>query len=361
MIGLQDWICDLLVSRGALVEPDQGGHVGAMLPSEVASTLGVEQWFSLDAGDDDAEWMDRMERLLPAPPLVVEAQYRSQRHIPPIEVSAVLASELAIQNGISRLVEDSIAAATYLFFTFQYTIESDDRSTGIATVCLNADAGSLVSMPENLLLGIRDGLLETGGVAGPTVISRWYPSAARAAQTAIRKHVAQAEETANRRLARDAERVESYYAELLAQMERRIVKRTNDPAAAERERSRAEATRIDRAAKLEDLRRKYALRIRIDLALLLSVRMPVRRISLRLIRKKEERAHALDWNPVIGVLELPICEYCSMSAQPLYLCERIHLLCKNCWTQCASCSRFFCRICQPQCKCDTAKSAPPQP
>ncbi len=358
MIGLRDWICDLLISRGALVEPGLGGHVGAMLPSEVAAILGVEEWFSLDVGDDDAEWMDRMERLFPAPPLVVEAQCRSQRHVPPIEASAVLASELAIQNGISRLVEDSTAAATYLFFTFQYTIESDDRSAGTAMVCLNADAASVVSMPENLLLGIRDGLLETTGVAGPAVISRWYPSAVRAAQTAIRKHVAQAEETANRRLARDAARVESYYAELLAQMEKRIVKRANDPAAAGKERSRAEATKIDRAAKLEDLRRKYALRIRIDLALLLAVRMPVRRISFRLIRKKEERAHALDWNPVLGVLEVPICEHCSGSAHPLYLCERVHLLCQNCWTQCSSCSRFFCRICQPHCKCDTVRPAP---
>lgn len=352
MIGVQEWIRDLLMSRGALVESDEGGRIGAMLPSEVAASLGVEEWLSLDLRDDAPEWMDRMERLLPASPLLVEAQYRSPRPPPPIDAASVLASELAIQNGISRLVEDTGAAAAYLFFTFQYAIESDDRSTGIATVCFNADTGSLVTMPENFLLGIRDGLVETSGVAGPGVVERWYPSAVRMAQAAVRKHVAQAEENANRRLARDAERVESYYAGLLAQIEKRIAKRAGDDAAAEKERSRAAATQADRAAKLEDLHRKYALRVRIELALLLAVRAPVRRLSVRLIRKKEERAQSLDWNPVLGVLESPLCEHCSERAHPSYLCERVHLLCRNCWAQCPGCSRFFCRVCQPRCKCE---------
>ena len=354
MIGVSDWICDLLMSRGALVESAEGGRIGAMLPSAVAASLGVEEWFSLDLRDDDAEWLDRMERLLPAQPLLVEAQYRSPRPPPPIDAASALSSELAIQNGISRLVEDSGASAVYLFFTFQYMIDSDDRSTGIATVCFNTDAGSLVTMPENFLLGIRDGLVETNEAAGPGVIERWRPRAVQTAQAAIRKHVAQAEESASRRLARDTERVESYYAGLLAQIDKRIAKRAHDAAAAEKERSRAAATQADRAAKLEDLRRKYALRVRIEPALLLAVRAPVRRISLRLIRKKEERAHALDWNPVLGVLESPLCEHCSARAHPLYLCERVHLLCRNCWAQCPGCSRFFCRVCQLRCKCGAA-------
>jgi hypothetical protein len=351
VIGVQEWIRDLLMSRGALVESGEDGRIGAMLPSEVAASLGAEEWFSLDLRDDAGEWMDRMERLLPASPLLVEAQYRSPRPPSPIDAASLLASGLAIQNGIWRLVEDTGATAAYLFFTFQYTIESDDRSAGVATVCLNADTGSLVAAPENYLLAIRDGLVETSGVAGPGVVERRYPPAVRAAQAAFRKHVAQAEENANRRLARDAERVESYYAGLLAQIEKRIARRAGDDDAAAKERSRAAATQADRAAKLEDLRRKYALRVRIEPALLLAVRAPVRRISVRLIRKKEERAHSLDWNPVLGVLELPLCEHCSEPAHPLHLCERVHLLCRNCWAQCPGCSRCFCRVCQPRCKC----------
>jgi len=356
VIGIHDWICDLLMNRGALVEADEEGRIRAMLPADVAASLGATEWLSLDlrprpGGDDAIEWMDRMERLLPAEPLLAGAQLRSGHSPARVDAAAILGSELAIQNGVHRLVEDYGAAATYLFFTFRYTVESDDRSVGIATVCLNADAGSLVTAPEKFLLDIRDSLNEDPVAAPPDVLARWYPAAAKAVRAIARKHALQVEQNANRRLARDAERVGSYYGGLLTQVEKRIAKRADDPAAAEKERSRALAIEADRAAKLEDLRRKYALRIRTELAALLAVRAPVRQISLRLVRKKEERAHMLHWNPVLRALDRPLCEHCSAAAHPLYLCERVHLLCKDCWTQCEHCSRFFCRVCQKECKC----------
>jgi hypothetical protein len=364
VIGIEEWICDLLMSRGALVESGGDGRMRALLPAEVAASLGTAEWLSLDFGNgtapdaprDDAEWMDRMERLLPAQPLLVCARFRTTQSPPPIDTAAVLASELAIQNGICRLVEDGASTALYLFFTFRYTIESDDRNAGVVTVAINSDAGSLVPMPENFLSGIQDGLSEERGIAGPGVVERWYPAAVRAVRAAARKHAAQVEENANRRLARDTERVESYYAGLLEQIGKRAAKRTNDNAAAEKERSRAQATQADRVAKLEDLRRKYALRIRIEPATLLAVSAPARGISVRLIRKKEERAHFLYWNSVLHILEPPLCEHCSAPAHPLCLCERVHLLCKDCWVHCPNCSRFFCRLCQTRCKCETAGS-----
>jgi hypothetical protein len=357
VIGIQEWISDLLMSRGALVELDARGRISAMLPAEAAATLGAPEWLALEPGADDTEWLDRMERLLPPQPLLVEAQFRAPRLLPPIDPATVLDSGLTIQNGIWRVIEERDATATYLFFTFQYTIESDDRSMGVVTCCLNADGGSQVPMPENFLLGLRDGLVERDGIADPALWEQFRAAALCAAQAAVRKHAAQAEENANRRLARDTRRVESYYDSLLKQIEKRNAKRAGDSSAAEKERSRAQATHADRAAKLEDLQRKYALRVRIEPALLLAVRAPVRRISLRIIRKKEERPRALDWNPILGILELPMCEHCSAPAHPLYLCERIHLLCKACWKQCPTCSRFFCAVCHPYCKCERAKAA----
>lgn len=356
MIGIQDWIGDLLMSRGALVDSAGDGAMRAMLPADLAAKLGASEWLSLDfrphPGADDAfEWMERMERVLPGCPLVVGAKVRNSALTARVDASSVLSSELAIQNGIHRLVEDYAATATYLFFTFQYTVESDDRSLGFFTVCLNADAQSMVSQPENFLRGIRERLEEDRSVVPPEALARFYPAAFKAAQIAVRKQVTQSEENANRRLARDTGRVESYYRGLLAQIEKRAARHGDSTEAAEKERGRARATQADRIAKLDDLRRKYSLRIQIDLAVLLAVRAPVRRISLRLIRKREEKLRVLDWNSVLQVLEAPLCEHCWGRAHPLFLCERVHCLCRDCWAQCPNCSKFFCRVCQPHCKC----------
>ncbi len=362
MIGIQDWVRDVLLTRGALVESDEGGVLRAMLPEDVAAAIGSSEWLSLDfrprpGADDPVEWMERAERLLPAGLMIAGSRLRMSPPALRLDAAAVLGAELAIQNGICRLVEDFASTALYVFFTFRYTVESDERSVGFVTVSVNSDARSLVLLPENFLRAMRDDL-EDGPVAGPDVLAACFPAAAKAAQPEIRKHAARSEESSNRRLARDSERVESYYQGLLAQIEKRVAKRAGDTEAAEKERSRARATEADRVAKLEDLRRKYSLRIRVELAAALSVRAPVRQISVRLIRKKAERPYVVHWNPTLGALEPPLCEGCRAPARPVFLCENVHCLCRECWVQCPRCSRFFCRACQPRCKCGNGAGSP---
>jgi hypothetical protein len=163
------------------------------------------------------------------------------------------------------------------------------------------------------------------------------------------------EQSANRRMARDAERIASYYQDLLRQIEKRIARHKNDAQAAEKERTRAAATELDRTAKLDDLAAKYSLKIRIDPGDVLAVTLPVREISVRVIRKKAERVTRFDWNAALGRLEHPWCESCSAPAHPLFLCDdRVHFLCKACLAPCASCQKQFCRKCQPKCKCGSA-------
>lgn len=65
--------------------------------------------------------------------------------------------------------------------------------------------------------------------------------------------------------------------------------------------------------------------------MVLAVRVPVRQISLKLIRKKEERTCFLHWNPLLKALDQPLCEKCFARAHPLYLSDRVRLLCKDCW------------------------------
>ena len=49
-------------------------------------------------------------------------------------------------------------------------------------------------------------------------------------------------------------------------IQKRIARKSPDPDTRAKERSRAEATELDRLAKLEDLRRKYSLRVRLSFA-----------------------------------------------------------------------------------------------
>ncbi|MGA2769843.1 MAG: hypothetical protein ABSG26_03405 [Bryobacteraceae bacterium] len=361
MAEIVDWTKDLLVSRGALVEAEEAGALRAMLSPELARALGSSEWLSLRFGagagsDDDGEWLERLGRLLPPDARVVGARLRHPRQAPAVDAGAVLDRELAVQNGICRVLDDRPAMVRHYFFNFQYTIESDETSLGAWTVCLSPSARSLVHQPESLLNAVRDDLEEDPEFAIPREELAWlFPMALRGAQPEIRRLAAGIEQSANRRLARDTERIDAYYRDLLRQIEKRLSRRTADMQAAEKERSRAAATRLDRAAKLDDLARKYSLRIRVEPGDVLVAPLPVLEISARLIRKKAERVARLHWNPALGALESPWCESCFGRAHPLFLCDgRVHCLCKSCLTACPSCGKQFCRACQPKCRCGAA-------
>jgi hypothetical protein len=353
VIQLTDWARDLLLSRGALVESEGDGGLRALLPPEVSANLAVSDWLSLDfstraGADDPVEWQERLGTLLPPSPAVAGARLRGRTLAGSIDADTVLSRELIIQNGVWRLVEDYAEAVPYYLFSFQYTVESDERSAGYTGLCLNGASRSLVEKPEWLLRTIHDDLEEDPGFSVPAAeLHALFPRAAALAQAEVRSRITAAEQSANRRLARDSERMESYYSGLLAQIERRAARRD----AAEKDRSRIEATQLDRAAKLEDLIRKYSLRVQLELTDVLVVRLPVRTISVRLIRKKEERRAVLHWNAVVKALDTPLCEHCSGRAHPAYLCEQVHVLCAACWSACPACGRVFCRVCQRRCKC----------
>ncbi|HYW48906.1 MAG TPA: hypothetical protein VE959_38945 [Bryobacteraceae bacterium] len=360
MAMMIDWAKDLLLSRGALVETEEAGSLRAILSPELAGALGSSEWLSLRFGagagsDDEGDWLERLGRLLPPAARVTGARLRRPKQPPVIDCAAALDRELVIQNGIYRLLDSYPAPARYYFFDFQYTIESDETSLGVRTACLNA-SGSLVSQAESLLNAVRGGLEEDPAfLIQRDELARLFPIALRGAQPEIRRSAATVEQSANRRLARDAQRINSYYRNLLLEIGKRIARRGGDAQAVEKERNRAAATELDRAAKLEDLARKYTLKIRVEPGDVLVAQLPMLEISARVIRKKGERMAKFHWNPALHALESPWCEGCFGRAHPLFLCDdRLHFLCKSCVAPCASCGKQFCRACQPKCRCGAA-------
>src|SRR5437899_11252777 len=182
MPEIMDWARDLLMSRGALVETEiaetesaetESAHaLRAMLPAELAGALESSEWLSLRFGpgsgsDDEGEWLERLGRLLPADARVTGARLRHPALVQPIDAAAVLDRGLAIQNGIYRLLENYQETASYYFFSFRYTIESDETSLGTWTACLHASARSLAPRPESLLDSVRDDLEEDPQFAIP--------------------------------------------------------------------------------------------------------------------------------------------------------------------------------------------------
>ncbi len=355
------WAQQLLESCGALVEPDPDGTLRTLLTPDLSQALKTTEWLQLRFGagagaDDPGEWLERLGVLLPPNAQLIVARLARQELVTRIDAQGVLAREVVLSNGVYRFLNDWQETAMYLFFNFAYRIESNERTEGLLTVGLNSSAQSVVTLPGRLLEQARERWVDDRGNPPEAALAATLPIAFRRVQSEAAQAARPMCENASRRLDRDVERVTHYYSGLLEQIEKRRRKVTGEKET--RERDRAAATEADRAAKFEDLRNKYAVKVHLRLTDVLAAPLPVLAISVRLARKKEERQRVFHWNPILRALELPWCESCFGRTHPLFLCDdRLHCLCRECLSPCPHCSRVYCHACHNRCKCGAAWAA----
>src|SRR5262249_23886239 len=123
-----------------------------------------------------------------------------------------------------------------------------------------------------------------------------------------------------------------------------------DKGEAARKREAARIAAIERAyaAKLEDLRHNYALRVTVRWVQALALLAPVHRYELLIKRRKGERVVALDWHPAVRMLEPAPCEWGVGIARMRLVCdEQLHLTDPDGQAACAACGKAWCRACHP--------------
>jgi hypothetical protein len=156
-----------------------------------------------------------------------------------------------------------------------------------------------------------------------------------------------------RRLDRDRARIHEYHQDLRLNALKRLAAlagAANEKAEAERRRETLRVAAIEReyAAKIEDLRHNYALRVTVNWIQALEVFVPVHRYEVLIKRRKGERLVRLDWHAAARSPELPVCEFGLGVDRTRLVCdERLHLTDAAGQAPCPSCGKAWCRACDP--------------
>jgi hypothetical protein len=158
-----------------------------------------------------------------------------------------------------------------------------------------------------------------------------------------------------RRLDRDRKRVEEYHSDLryIAQMKLAALRpASGEKAEADRKREMLRIAAIEReyAAKLDDVRHNYALRVTVDWMQGLMLFAPVHRYDVLIKRRKRERTVRVDWHPVIRMIEPPPCDWGVGVARARLVCDdQLHLTDPDGQAACPSCGKPWCRACHSVC------------
>jgi hypothetical protein len=109
---------------------------------------------------------------------------------------------------------------------------------------------------------------------------------------------------------RELAKMERYFAENMAALQRRLSK-TDDPARQERLRQQLAAAEIDRRRRGKDIRERYAVTARAVLDGLVVYYQPKIELQLRVQQRDEVFPFLLHYNPLDGRIEPPLCPHCD--------------------------------------------------
>jgi len=372
MSELRDFVADLLEHRGAAVEALGSDRLEVLAPAPLQRQLGWPELSHLSFGTQQApgtvaialegDWLDCFGALLADAGRWSEREVRLPAPVPsPSDPERLLDRVLDLPNAIWRLQGMSATWTRCLMLAFRLTALSDEKREKLIWLGFNLGTGAAIS---DILAQLRPALAQTADwhmpdaatkrVAGPgwsaaTLAARLRPLLEREARHSMEPFL----RAMRRRLERDRDRVHAYHNDLRDASLKRLaaLNRTDgDRAEADRRREtlRVEAIEREYRAKLDDLRRNYALRVTVEWIQALEIYVPVQRFEVLIRRRKGERMIRLDWHPLVRTLERPLCEAgLGLDRVRLVCDDKLHLTDPAGHAPCSSCGKPFCRACFP--------------
>jgi len=377
---LEAFTASLLRHQGALVDPIEPDGLEVLATPEVQQALGVGELVRFGFGGSlppsatrvglEGDWLDRFATLL-------GSQGRWSQIVltptvkPPGDPGRLLGHELVLDNATYRLLGAEPAWSRYLAMDFRASAVSDDKRDFVVRTGVNLATGAL---PDAVLAAIDPFSMPEGttsAVPADVVVpplwdrQRLMDVITHALPERLDQLLGPFINGLQRRLARDQDRLHQYHNDLhRAAMSRAVALPEGDPKRL-REEQRAAAIAREYSAKLEDLARQYATRVRIEWVQTLELVMPVHRLAVQIRRRKADRTLHLDWNPLARRLESPACEATWSIERPRLVCDdALHLVVPAALGPCAGCGRSYCRACHrsgcPKCGATQEQQGPLQ-
>ena len=367
MGALCDFVADVLDSEGALVEPIEPDGLEVLSPPPLRAAMQWPELTRLGFGAElptgatavglDGDWLERFGALLGARG-AWSARMLAPRPAPPLgDPERLVERALDLPNAIWRLVAVTPAWTRCLLLAFRYTAVSDEQREGIVWLGLNQTTGGGLS---EIIPKLRAVLADEPDWLAPT------PEARRAAgagvdpasitarvssllDQAVRREIDPFLRAMRRRLDRDGARVHLYHDDLRAAALKKL--RTADAKGEtdrRRETLRIAAIEREYAAKLDDLKRNYALAVATRFVQGLELIAPAQRFEVLIRRRKGERRIALDWHSAVRAMDAPPTDAGPCLGRTRFACdEALHLTDAAAQGPCAGCGKAFCRACNP--------------
>jgi hypothetical protein len=370
MGALRDFVADLLENEGAVFEPVDPDGLEVLAPEPLAAAMGWPELVRLGFGRElppgamavglEGDWLDRLGALLRERGRWAARQLAFARPLtPPADPESLLDRVFDLPNAVWRLHRVSPTWTRCVLLAFRYTAVSDEKREGLVWLAFNQGTGAVI---DDIMARLRPLLADqpqwqapeadVRRVAGPAwdaarLEARIRPVLTRHVQREIEPFL----RAMRRRLDRDRSRVHEYHNDLRLASQKKLAVlagAAGDKAEADRKREALRIAAIEReyAAKLDDLRHNYALRVSVEWVQGMEIFVPVQRFDVLIKRRKGERLIHVDLHPTVRLMELPASDWGPGLERTRLVCDdRLHVTDPAGQAPCKSCGKGWCRAC----------------
>ncbi len=373
MSALSAFVSELLEADGAVVDRTDPENLDVLAPEPLRAAFGwteelVRLGFSAARSQGtvrvglEGDWLDQFGAVLGERGQLAARQLPRPDAAPPASPERLVERALELPNAVWRLVGITETWTRCLLLAFRYTATSDEKRDGLVWLGFNLETGAVLNGTLLTRLGIELAAGTPWLAPEPQVIEAVGTRAVDTTWLAARiprllEHSVQADlevflRSMRRRLDRDRGRVHAYHDELRQTALGKLAKLRDGTSAkviADRQRETLRVTAIEReyAAKINDLRHKYALRIGVEWVQGVVLYVPVQRFEVLIKRRKGERKILIDWHACLRTLEAPLDEAgLGLDATRLVCDEYLHLT-SIASQSCPACGKGRCLACHP--------------
>lgn len=367
MGDLRDFVSDLLETEGAAVDFIEPDGLEVLAPEPLRAAMGWPEFIRLGFGPApppgatpiglEGDWLDRFGALFGERGRFAERQLDlCDALAPPSDPERLLGRALDLANAVWRLHGAKWSWTRCVLLEFRYTAVSDEKREGLVWLGLNEGTGAVLD--EEMLQRLRAPLASEAEWRAPEPEARIAAGAGFDAATLAARveplalHFARRDlepflNAMRRRLDRDCGRIHQYHDNLRRAAQVKLAgleKAPGEKAESDRKRESLRIAAIEReyAAKLDDLRHNYALRVSLDWTQGLALYCPVYRYELLVKRRKGERIVGVDWHPALRMIEPPPCDMGLGLGRTRFVCDdHLHLSDASGPVACPSCEKAW--------------------
>ena len=337
-----DFARRFLELHGAAVQIKQGG-LEALVPEELCVRLGIVEHTRIYQDIPETEEETESHFINYGSPLLEKMLAQTLQRAPLAYCS--MEFDYIKSGGFERLLKDQLTffgaiasidtvadiKTRYLHMDIRYTAQCDEQKEGLLSLAHNFETRAFVpdmaGMLNNMGFLTKFGRPPDGSL---DLAASLKPHVDRYARIMLKEQLEPFRRSMERRLKRDVDNLREYYRSLEQEMRANLDNPNLSDSARQDRLAKIETLPRELTRKIEDLQKKYTIRVRTRPVAAMLVNSPAKKLVCRVIRGRMSGQLSLTYNPVTRGIDPLACSGCGISITHLHFNAELTPLCLEC-------------------------------